>query len=389
MLTLEIRSIKTYNQVFVNLIFLVILLKRSESESGSSDCQTEKKAKREDIHPDEPNVEEQLDAARAEIRQLKAQVEALKLHKFGLERFSRDNDSIKFYTGFVSYQHLVTFYEIVKPSAESMQYCYTSSMSSNARPDGRTMVLIDELFLFLLRIRLGLLQQDLAHRFNVHESTVSRKVITWANYLYFFLGAQPIWPSKEAVQKHLPQEFRVLYPNTRVVIDFTEIRVQVPSSLLLQSQMYSSYKSGTTLKSLIGITPHGAVSFVSALYTGSISDKEITRCCGILDLLEPNDSAMADKGFNIGDMLTSRKVSLNLPPYLSSGGQFSSKEVKETKTIAKLRIHVERAIRRIKEHHIYDTPSPLSLLGTVNQLWTVTCLLVNFQGPLILKSNSS
>ena len=57
-LTLEIRSIKTYNQVFVNLIFLVILLKRSESESGSGDCQTEKKAKREDIHPDEPNVEE-------------------------------------------------------------------------------------------------------------------------------------------------------------------------------------------------------------------------------------------------------------------------------------------------------------------------------------------
>lgn len=153
--------------------------------------------------------------------------------------------------------------------------------------------------------------------------------------------------------------------------------------------MYSSYKCGTTLKSLIGITPHGAVSFVSALYTGSISDKEITRCCGILDLLEPNDNVMADKGFNIGDMSTSRRVSLNLPPYLSSGGQFSLKDVKETKTIAKLRIQVERAIRRIKEYHIYDTPIPLSLLGTVNQLWTVTCLLVYFQGPLILKSNSS
>ena len=173
------------------------------------------------------------------------------------------------------------------------------------------------------------------------------------------------------------------------MIDCTEIRVQVLSTLLLQSQMYSSYKSGTTLNSLIGFTPHGAVSFVSALYTGCISDKEITRCCGILDLLKPNDSVMADKGFNIGDMLTSRRVSLNLPPYLSSGGQFSSKKVKETKTIAKLRIHVERVIRRINEYHIYDTPIPLSLFGTVNQLWTVTCLLVNFQGPLILKSNSS
>lgn len=59
--------------------------------------------------------------------------------------------------------------------------------------------------------------------------------------------------------------------------------------------------------------------------------------------------------------------------------------MKETKTIAKLRIHVERAIRRIKEYHIYDTPIPLALLGTVNPLWTVTCLLVNFQSPLIIK----
>ena len=86
---------------------------------------------------------------------------------------------------------------------------------------------------------------------------------------------------------------------------------------------------------------------------------------------------MADKSFNIGDMLLSKMVGLNLPPYLSNSAQFSSKEVKETKTIAKLRIHVERAIRRIKELPIFDTPFPLSLLGTVNQLWTVACLLAS------------
>lgn len=82
----------------------------------------------------------------------------------------------KFYTGFPSYHHLVTFYEFAKPCAETMQYCYTSSPFT--RPGGRTMALIDKLFLFLVRIRLGLFQQDLAHWFNVHESTVSRKVVT-------------------------------------------------------------------------------------------------------------------------------------------------------------------------------------------------------------------
>ena len=101
----------------------------------------------------------------------------------------------------------------------------------------------------------------------------------------------------------MPHVFKDLYPSTHVIIDCREIKVQVPSSLLMQSQMYSTYKSGTNLKSLVGITPHAAVSFVSSLYTGSISDKEITKSCGILDLLECNNGVMADKGFNIDDLL--------------------------------------------------------------------------------------
>ena len=141
-------------------------------------------------------------------------------------------------------------------------------------------------FLFCVRLKLGLFGLDLAQRFGLHVSSVSRKIPTWANFLYFFLGNQPIWPTRECINKLMPDSFKELYPLTRVIIDCTEIYVQTPSSLLLQSQLYSSYKSNTTLKGLIGIAPHGAITFVSSLYTGSISDKEMTRFSGILDLLE-------------------------------------------------------------------------------------------------------
>ena len=247
------------------------------------------------------------------------------------------------------------------------------------------MQLIDEFFLFLVRIKLGLFEQDLAHRFNLHISSVSRKITTWANYLYFFLGSQPIWPSRTDVLAKMPEEFKKHYPTTRVILDCTEIFAETPTSLLLQSQLYSSYKSNTTLKSLIGISPHGAITFVSSLYTGAISDKEITRCSGILDLVEAGDSVMADKGFDIEDLLRGKSVSLNLPPFLESRSQFSAAEVQQTKMIAKVRIHVESAIRRIKEYHIFDSDIPYSMLGSINQLYTVVCLLTNFQGPLILK----
>ena len=68
---------------------------------------------------------------------------------------------------------------------------------------------------------------------------------------------------------------------------------------------FSSYKNDNTFKALVGISPDGAVTFVSSLYPGCISDKELTRRSGILDLLEPGDSVMADRGFEIEeDLLT-------------------------------------------------------------------------------------
>lgn len=59
-----------------------------------------------------------------------------------------------------------------------------------------------------------------------------------------------------------------------------------------------------------------------------------------------------------------------------------------TKSIAKLRIHVERAIRRCKEFHLFDSDIALATLGSINQLFTVACLLTNFQGPLVKETDN-
>ena len=39
-------------------------------------------------------------------------------------------------------------------------------------------------FLVLIRLRLGLMEQDLADRFEISQSTVSRIIITWINFLF-------------------------------------------------------------------------------------------------------------------------------------------------------------------------------------------------------------
>ena len=94
-----------------------------------------------------------------------------------------------------------------------------------------------------------------------------------------------------------------------MIVDCTELKCQTPSSLLLQSEMYSNYKSHTTVKGLIGVSPHGAVTFVSALYSGSVSDKELFKQSGIIPLLDKDMAVMVDYGFTVDDLVLGKELS--------------------------------------------------------------------------------
>ncbi len=166
---------------------------------------------------------------------------------------------------------------------------------------------LNEFFLVICRLRLGLLKQDLAYRFRVSHSTVSRICITWIKFLFMKFKEVPHWPTRDSVNKLMPRCFREDYPTTRCIIDATEIFIQHLSSPIAQHLTFSSYKKYS------GITPSGVVCFVSKLFGGSVSDKELTIQCGTLDLLEQGDSVMADRGFMIADLLAARGVDLNIP----------------------------------------------------------------------------
>ena len=53
---------------------------------------------------------------------------------------------------------------------------------------------------------------------------------------------------------------------------------------------------------------------------------------------------MADRGFNIGDLLAGKNVTLNIPPRLTDS-QLSENDRVVTRRIASVRVHVVSAIR--------------------------------------------
>ena len=123
--------------------------------------------------------------------------------------------------------------------------------------------LLEQLFMTLVRLRMGFPELDISNRFGISQSSVSRITSIWINLMYHNFKAMMRIPPWSVIRKYMPEVCKKQYPNTRVIIDATEFATEHPSSLLSQSSTFSNYKNRNTVKVLIGITPSGVISFVS------------------------------------------------------------------------------------------------------------------------------
>ncbi|XP_030585679.1 uncharacterized protein LOC115780561 [Archocentrus centrarchus] len=304
-----------------------------------------------------------------------------------LNRFCSTDEEFRFFTQFPSEEIFKLFWESIEPSAFRIIYWTKAQREAYETPSPHhKLLLIDECFLFLCRIAAGLKEQALASMFKVSLPTVSRVIITWTSYFYLVLGSQPSWMTRNQVQATMPEKCRQFCPEVRVLIDCTEVCCETATSLTLQSESFTNDKNHTTFKGLLGVAPCGVITFVSKLYTRSISDQEMIRRSNFTQLLQPGDGVMADKGFQIEKILAEVGATLIVPPFKNSA-QFSKEDAEKTQAIAHLRLLMVRAINRVKEYHIWDGIVPLSLTGSVNQLWTICCLMSNCQGPLNIKED--
>ncbi|XP_069114439.1 uncharacterized protein [Argopecten irradians] len=181
----------------------------------------------------------------------------------------------------------------------------------------------------------------------------------------------------------MPSAFRRRFPNTRVILDCTEIRTDTPESTKAKSLLYSNYKSHMTWKILVGITPSGVPSLVTSCYAGSISDKKITEMSGVVDMCDAGDAIMVDKGFLISDMTTPKNIELIIPPFKRKNKKFSGREVEKTRRIANLRIHVERQMQRIKLFRILNGVMPISSADTASNVFKICTAMTTMYPPLI------
>ncbi|XP_069064834.1 uncharacterized protein [Pleurodeles waltl] len=305
---------------------------------------------------------EMLVAAREEIARLQQRTALLEGKLFFLERFSNDSNMIYFYTGFMDYVTLKAIFESLRPSSANAvvwKQCQqdAETIVKNDGTSEDTLSLIDQFFLFLCKIRQGFLEEDLAIRFNVSQSTVIKIIITWANYLYILFRDLVVWPSREIIDQHMPDVFQATYPRARVILSCIELKVQAFSFPNLLARPFSVQNKYTVFKGLLGISPHGDIIFKSPLYSGSTSEKEITKLSGILELLEPNDIVIAATHFEIQEDLqgvNAHFVEYPFPIHVSTSSQEMDEEIVavEEVLVGEAQISTEEPVTSVEEAQI-------------------------------------
>ena len=133
---------------------------------------------------DEPEDSDSDDPATADVGaerfddyyQLKEEIVQLKSKMFfRISLIVDDNKKVQFYTGFTSYNTLLVCYNFLGPAVNSLNYWGSGNKSSKKSPGGKSRCLppLEEFFLVLVHLQLGLFEKDLAYRFGISVSTVS------------------------------------------------------------------------------------------------------------------------------------------------------------------------------------------------------------------------
>ncbi|KAJ8665152.1 hypothetical protein QAD02_006814 [Eretmocerus hayati] len=194
-----------------------------------------------------------------------------------------------------------------------------------------------------MKLKTGLTFSAISALFSVDTSAVSR---IFTQILHHVVSATEnfiFWSARSLVQDTMPQCFRAKYGNTRLIMDCTEFRIEIPSKLDDRVWCYSHYKHGFIIKLLVGITPGVYVCFKSKAADGRQSDSQLTIESGLLDLLEEGDLVLADWGFpeiKTAFDPSGKKVLVEMPPFFSDEKEFSKEETQETYNTTSVRIHV-------------------------------------------------
>lgn len=186
--------------------------------------------------------------------------------------------------------------------------------------------------------------------------------------MYFVLKQIDIW----GVSYQHPEAYRTILDCTKMFVG------NDPSTS-------SSYNDHPTLKLLVGCDEMSEVNFISDAFAESISDRELIIKSGFLDIVNTGDAVLADKLFDVSDLLESKGVEINIPPHLKGKEHLAKFKMKKTRVTTNRKILIENINCRARKNKILITPMEKTLWPRANKIIYICFALVNFCTPNVNK----
>ena len=127
---------------------------------------------------------------------MRLQIKILELERvkrFSISEIKHDSKLVSFYTGLQNYSVFCWMFNHIKEKAKGLHYFRGDSsftlkshqICPNKSKSGkkRQVLMEDEMFMTLVRLRLGLTEKDLAFRFKVSQTSISQILTTWITFL--------------------------------------------------------------------------------------------------------------------------------------------------------------------------------------------------------------
>ena len=234
----------------------------------------------------------------------------------------------------------------------------------------------EEFIIILLILRQNMRQSVLATIFMVSQPTISRIFNTWIDILSSDIFYNSLVLTVEG-------EENITYDGqtTSKIIDCFELEAETPDSMDVAPAFWSSYKHKYGVKFLIASTPSGAICYLSPAYGARASDKQITTDSGFLDILQPNEVILCDRGFNVDSLLINRGCKIAIPPRAQGVNQFTEAEIKKTKRVANERILIENVIGRLRIFQILNGKLEWRYTEKINEIVKCCAILCNLLPP--------
>ncbi|KAK3543401.1 hypothetical protein QTP70_020422 [Hemibagrus guttatus] len=315
--------------------------------------------------------EAKVNALKKENMKLKESLEKMSLTEAS---FKNDPEKVQFYTGLPNYFVFETVMWLLLPHMKGDKNAKLSKFQ--------------QLLLTLMRLRLDLRNQDLAYRFGVKVSTITRTVHRIINIMFTMLVPTAVfWPSRVELRKNLPEAVKCTYPDCAVIIDCFTVSLEKAVSIDTHRQAARATREMNNrssqsafvseLKYVIGVAPQGAVMFVSRGAPGNISDKTLVESCGLLHKLLPGDVVLAERDFGITDLVGAHRAELMVTSSELNKLKQSNQDTRDEASLAATEIlhvnkHVERVIQMVKKRYSMLTGPVESTFTVIDRSTNVT-----------------